>query len=50
LSDVFDYARYDNLPGFSEAPLDVVEAVLGSKMQARNVDPAAEVCRKVDRR
>ena len=29
LNDVFDYARYDNLPGFSEAPLDVVEAVLG---------------------
>jgi alkylation response protein AidB-like acyl-CoA dehydrogenase len=29
LRDVFDYARYDNLPGFSEAPLDVVEAVLG---------------------
>jgi len=29
LSDVFDYARCDNLPGFSEAPLDVVEAVLG---------------------
>ena len=29
LNDVFDYARYDNLPGFSEAPIDLVEAVLG---------------------
>jgi acyl-CoA dehydrogenase len=29
LSDVFDYARYANAPGFSEAPLDVVETVLG---------------------
>ncbi len=29
LTDVFDYARYGNLPGFSEASLDTVEAVLG---------------------
>jgi 3-(methylsulfanyl)propanoyl-CoA dehydrogenase len=28
LSDVFDYARYANAPGFSEAPIDVVETVL----------------------
>ena len=28
LSDVFDYARYANSPGFAEAPIDVVEAVL----------------------
>jgi alkylation response protein AidB-like acyl-CoA dehydrogenase len=28
LNDVFDYARYANAPGFSEAPIDVVEAVL----------------------
>jgi alkylation response protein AidB-like acyl-CoA dehydrogenase len=28
LSDVFDYAKYANAPGFSEGPIDVVEAVL----------------------
>ena len=25
LSDVFDYAKYANSPGFSDAPMDVVE-------------------------
>jgi hypothetical protein len=41
LSDVFDYARYDNLPGFSEAPLDVVEAVLseGAKLAEEVLQP-----------
>jgi alkylation response protein AidB-like acyl-CoA dehydrogenase len=29
LRDVFDYARYANAPGFSEAPIDVIETVLG---------------------
>jgi acyl-CoA dehydrogenase len=29
LNDVFNYANYANAPGFSEAPIDVVEAVLG---------------------
>src|SRR5450432_3019654 len=29
LRDVFGYASHSNLPRFSEAPLDVVEAVLG---------------------
>ena len=29
LNDVFDYAKHANAPGFSEAPIDVVEAVLG---------------------
>jgi acyl-CoA dehydrogenase len=29
LNDVFNYATYANAPGFSEAPIDVVEAVLG---------------------
>jgi len=28
LEDVFDYGRFSNLPRFSEAPLDLVEAVL----------------------
>jgi acyl-CoA dehydrogenase len=29
LNDVFNYSNYANLPGFAEAPIDVVEAVLG---------------------
>jgi len=29
LNDVFNYANYANAPAFSEAPIDVVEAVLG---------------------
>ena len=28
LNDVFDYAKYANAPGFSDAPVDIVEAVL----------------------
>ena len=41
LSDVFDYARYANAPGFSEAPRDVVEAVLteGAKFVEEVVQP-----------
>jgi alkylation response protein AidB-like acyl-CoA dehydrogenase len=41
LSDVFDYARYANAPGFSEAPIDVVEAVLteGAKFVEEVIQP-----------
>jgi len=41
LSDVFDYAKYANTPGFSEAPLDVVEAVLteGAKFVEEVIQP-----------
>ena len=41
LRDVFDYGRYANLPGFSEAPLDVVEQVLaeGAKFVEEVVQP-----------
>ena len=45
LSDVFDYARYANAPGFSEAPLDVVEQVLteGAKFVEEVVQPLNRV-------
>ena len=41
LNDVFGYANYANSPGFSEAPLDVVEAVLteGAKFVEEVVQP-----------
>ncbi len=41
LNDVFDYARYANAPGFSEAPIDVVEAILteGAKFVEEVVQP-----------
>ena len=41
LSDVFDYARFANAPGFSEAPIDVVETVLseGAKFVEEVVQP-----------
>ena len=53
LSDVFDYARYGNLPRFSEAPLDLVEQVLneGGKfaeevLQPLNLSGDAEGCKR----
>ena len=41
LNDVFDYPKYANAPGFSEAPLDIVEAVLteGAKFVEDVVQP-----------
>jgi acyl-CoA dehydrogenase len=41
LNDVFDYAKYANAPGFSEAPIDIVEAVLteGAKFVEEVVQP-----------
>ena len=39
LDDVLHYSRYDNLPGFSDAPRDVVEAVLNEA--AAKLDPSA---------
>ncbi|MEP3048775.1 MAG: acyl-CoA dehydrogenase C-terminal domain-containing protein [Roseibium sp.] len=41
LREVFDYDRYSNLPGFSDAPLDLVEAILreGGKFAAEVIQP-----------
>jgi alkylation response protein AidB-like acyl-CoA dehydrogenase len=45
LSDVFDYARYANAPGFAEAPIDVVEHVLseGAKFAEEVMQPLNQV-------
>ena len=55
LRDVFDYGKYANLPGFSEAPLDVVEQVLteGAKFVEEVVQPLNRVgdiegCKRLD--
>jgi acyl-CoA dehydrogenase len=45
LSEVFDYPRYTNAPGFSEAPIDVVETVLteGAKFVEEVIQPLNRV-------
>ena len=45
LRDVFDYGKYANTPGFSEAPIDVVEAVLseGAKFVEEVIQPLNRV-------